>query len=338
MKARPLFPAGRAAIVGVLNLTPDSFSDGGLLMREDGSPELPAALCRARALQDAGAAVLDVGGESTRPGAKPVSQQIEIARTLPVVEALVRACAVPVSIDTRRAATADAACRKGACIVNDVSGGRFEPALLQVAARHGAAVVLGHLRSTPEVMQEEVAFEDVLEEVGAELAASVRAAEAAGIPRARIAVDPGIGFGKRLRHNLELLAGLARLRRRTGTACWVGVSRKSFLGELTGAAISERDPASHVAGGIAVFAGADALRVHDVPGAALAVSVAQALRDARAEDDPVRNLYAVRAEHPDAPVPPAPAAKERSGVHGAGAHTRTHPAGRAPGALKRDGS
>ncbi len=323
MKASPLFPAGRVAIVGVLNATPDSFSDGGLLLQVDGRPDLAAALAHARAMEDAGATALDVGGESTRPGAAPVSEAEEIARTLPVVRALVRECSVPVSIDTRRAATAEAACRAGACIVNDVSGGRFEPALLSVAARHGAAVVLGHLRSTPDVMQHEVAFDDVLEEVGAELSAAVRLAEAAGIPRARIAVDPGIGFGKRLRHNLELLAGLTRLRRRTGTACWVGVSRKSFLGELTGAPLIERDPLSHAAGAVAVFAGADALRVHDVAGAAGAVRVAEALREARAEDDPVRNLYAVRAGRPDAPAPPAPASQEQSGVRGAvAAHTR----------------
>lgn len=323
MNATSLFPAGRVAIVGVLNATPDSFSDGGLLMRQDGSPDCAVALARARAFARAGASVLDVGGESTRPGAAPVSEAEEIARTLPVVEALVREVSVPVSIDTRRAATAEAACRAGARIVNDVSGGRFDPALLKVTARHGAAVVLGHLRSTPERMQHEVAFDDVLEEVGAELAAAVRAAEAAGVPRAHIAVDPGIGFGKRLHHNLALIAGLSRLRRQAGTACWVGVSRKSFLGELTGAGIEERDPLSHVAGAIAVFAGADALRVHDVAGAAGAVRVAEALRGARAEDDPVRNLYAAPVQHPDAPVPPAPAAREeQGGEHGAGAHTR----------------
>ncbi len=274
------FRRDRVTIVGVLNLTPDSFSDGGRFLRA-GEADLEAVLAEARAQRDAGADVLDVGGESTRPGAAPVAVADEIARTRPAIEALAKALHVALSIDTRRAAVAEAALDAGASIVNDVSGGA-DPELLAVVARRGARLILGHLRGEPATMQRGIAFADVVAEVGEELAAALARAEAAGVPRERLVADPGIGFGKTGAQNAALLANLGALRERLGVPVLVGASRKRFLGELTGEPdAARRDAATHAAGAIAVFAGADALRVHDVAGARIAVQVARALREAR---------------------------------------------------------
>jgi dihydropteroate synthase len=280
MDTTNLFRRERVTILGVLNVTPDSFSDGGRFMSGD-ALDLDALVSEARAQLAAGADVLDVGGESTRPGATAISAAEEIARTQPVVEALTKELGAPISIDTRHGAVARAALEAGACIVNDVSGGA-DAALLAAAARRGAQLILGHLRGEPTTMQREVAFADVIAEVGDELAASIARAEAAGVSRARIVADPGIGFGKRTAHNLALLANVGALRARLGVPILVGPSRKSFLGELTG----ERDPArrdlaTNAACAVAVFAGADAVRVHDVAGARASARVARALREAR---------------------------------------------------------
>jgi dihydropteroate synthase len=276
-----IFPPSRVTIVGVLNATPDSFSDGGRLLRADGALDLGAALAAARELVVAGAHVIDVGGESTRPGSAPVSAGLEIARTQPLIEALAKELALPLSIDTRKAAVAEAALDAGARVVNDVSGLRHDPALAGVAARAGATLILGHLRGEPATMQQQVAFGDVLAEVCDELAAALERACAGGVPRERLVADPGIGFGKRLPHNLALLANVGVLKAKLGVPVLVGPSRKAFLGELTGDAVDARDLATAVACGIAVFAGADAVRVHDVAGARRAVAVAAALRGAR---------------------------------------------------------
>jgi len=282
--AEPLFARGRVTLLGVLNTTPDSFSDGGrFVCAPEGAPEtlaLDAALEAALGLVADGADVIDVGGESTRPGARAVPAAREIARTAPVIAALAKRCAVPIAIDTRKAAVAEAALDAGARIVNDVSGGAFDPALLATAARRGAWLVLGHLRGTPETMQRDPHFDDVLREVGDELAASIERAVAAGVDRARIVADPGIGFGKRVEHNLALLANAGALRERLGVPLLVGPSRKAFLAALTGDALAARDPATVAACAAAVFAGADALRVHDVRGGRRAADVALALRHA----------------------------------------------------------
>ncbi len=283
MAASAIFPPQRVTIVGVLNVTPDSFSDGGRFVASTGPVDVEAVVAAGRSMVAAGADILDVGGESTRPGAAEIPAGDEIARTASVIEALAKALDVPISIDTRKAEVAAAALDAGARIVNDVSGGGFDPALFGCVAKREAGLVIGHLRGTPARMQEAIAFEDVVCEVGDELAAAVGDARGAGIRPDRIAVDPGIGFGKRGAQNLELIANLSQLRARVGCPVWVGVSRKSFLGELTGDASEARDLASHVAGGIAIFAGADAVRVHDVPGAARARAVALALRDARSD-------------------------------------------------------
>jgi dihydropteroate synthase len=225
--------------------------------------------------------VLDVGGESTRPGAETVPVPLELERTVRVVEALAKASEAPISIDTRKAAVAEAALERGARVVNDVSGLRFDPELAAVAARHGATLVLGHLRGEPATMQHDPRFADVLREVGDELELSALRAQAAGVPRERLVVDPGIGFGKRLEDNLRLLAGAGRLRERLGLPVLVGPSRKSFLGALTGEPAGLRDAATQAACAVAIFAGADAVRVHDVAAARRTAAVALALRQAR---------------------------------------------------------
>lgn len=281
MQQSPIFPRNRVTIVGVLNLTPDSFSDGGRWMGPDGGrPDVEAVVREAERLAAEGAHVLDVGGESTRPGALAVPVECELARVLPVVEALAKASPLPISIDTRKAAVARAALEAGATIVNDVSGGCFEPPLLEVAARAGATLVLGHLRGVPATMQDAPRFGDVVGEVGDELAARVAAAEAAGVAPERIVVDPGIGFGKRVEDNLGLLARAGELAARLGRPLLVGPSRKAFLGTLTGDPVERRETATVAACAVAVFAGADALRVHDVAGAVRAAAVGRALRAA----------------------------------------------------------
>ena len=281
MQTTAIFPARRVTIVGILNATPDSFSDGGRFVRGEARLDLSAAVDAAAALVSAGAQVLDIGGESTRPGSQPVSLAIEIARTAPLIEAVAKRLDVPLSIDTRNAEVARAALDAGARIVNDVSGLRHDPALAEVAARAGATLILGHLRGEPATMQERPHFDDVLREVGDELASSVAAARAAGVAVDRLAVDPGLGFGKRLEDNLGLLAELGRLRQRLALPLLVGPSRKSFLGSLTGDPVGERDSATLAACAVAAFVGADAVRVHDVGGAVRAVAVGRALRDAR---------------------------------------------------------
>jgi len=282
VRGATVFPSGRVTIVGVLNLTPDSFSDGGRFVGREGVDH-GAAVAAGAELAESGAHVVDVGGESTRPGAEPVPVSEEIARTCGVVEALAKHLAVPISIDTRRSEVAEAALDAGASVVNDVSGLGHDARVAEVAARRGASLILGHMRGVPATMQQGVSFGDVVGEVGRELADAVARAEASGVARERLCVDPGIGFGKKLPHNLALLARVGELRQRLGLPVLVGPSRKSFLGELTGDAAAERDTATHAACAIAIFAGADAIRVHDVAGARRAVRVAEALRGAAAE-------------------------------------------------------
>ena len=263
-------------VVGVVNVTPDSFFDGG----RHASTE--AALAHALSLARAGADWLDVGGESTRPGAEPVPEREELKRVLPVIEALAKACELPLSVDTRRARVAEAALARGARVVNAVAGLR-DPELAAVCAAHGASLVLNHMRGEPATMQREASYTDVVREVADELCAQAEAAERAGVARERIWLDPGIGFGKRARaHSVVLLARLGELVAR-GYPVLVGPSRKSFLGELTGAPVEERLAGSLAAATACVLAGARAVRMHDVAEARQAVDVAAAIRDARAE-------------------------------------------------------
>ena len=281
MRHSPIFPRDRVTIVGILNVTPDSFSDGARwLAPESETPDVGGVVRAAERLEAEGAHVLDVGGESTRPGAQAIPVERELARVVPVIESLAKRTRLPISVDTRKAAVARAALEAGATVVNDVSGGCFEPELLDVTARAGATVILGHLRGVPATMQDDPHFDDVLAEVGDELAARVAAAEAAGVAPERIVVDPGIGFGKRLEDNLALLARCGELARRLGRPLLVGPSRKGFLGALTGDPVERRDAATVAACAVAVFAGADAIRVHDVAGGVRAAAVGRALRAA----------------------------------------------------------
>ncbi|MBW1845004.1 MAG: dihydropteroate synthase [Deltaproteobacteria bacterium] len=283
MTASTIFPRERVTVVGVLNTTPDSFSDGGRLVGDRGAVDVDAAVAAAARMTEAGAQMLDVGGESTRPGALEIPLAIEIDRTAPVVEALAKRFPVEISIDTRKPAVAEAAIGAGARVVNDVSGLSFDAALADIVAAAGASLIVGHLRGTPETMQQNPHFDDVLGEVAAELGVSLAVARAAGIPDERLAVDPGIGFGKRLEDNLALLANAGGLGARLGLPVLVGPSRKAFLGTLTGDPVECRDAATAAACAVAIFAGADAVRVHDVAGAVRAAAVAGALRDARRE-------------------------------------------------------
>lgn len=247
----------RPRIMGILNVTPDSFSDGGRFL-------VPAAAVRqGRAMAAEGAAILDVGGESTRPGAAEVAEAEEVARTAPVIAALA-GLGVPLSIDTRKAAVARAALAAGAGIVNDVAALGFDPELAGVAAGAGVPVVLMHAKGTPATMQDDPVYEDVLLDVYDFLAERMAFAEAAGIPRDRIVADPGIGFGKTVTHNLALLRGLS-LFHALGCPILLGASRKRFIGTVGGAAVAERRVAGSLAVALTgVAQGAQILRVHDV--------------------------------------------------------------------------
>jgi dihydropteroate synthase len=283
VKARTIFPPHRVTIVGALNVTPDSFSDGGRFVREGSNVNIEAAVEAAEGLARDGAHVIDIGGESTRPGATPVPFELEIARTARVVEAVAKAVDAPISIDTRKAPVAEAALEAGARVVNDVSGLAFDSELARVAARAGAVLILGHARGTPETMQRDPRYDDALGEVADELKASVAQARAAGLAEEQLAVDPGIGFGKRQEDNLALLARVGELREQLGLPVLVGPSRKSFLGAITGEPAPLRDEATWAACAVAVFAGADAVRVHDVAGTARAVAIGRAIREAGRE-------------------------------------------------------
>jgi dihydropteroate synthase len=255
--------------MGVVNVTPDSFSDGG---RYSGSE---AAVAEARRMAAQGAAILDVGGESTRPGAAPVDPDAEAERVLPVIEGLED---LPVSVDTRRASVAVLAMRAGAVLVNDVSAGA-DPGMFPAVAAHGAGVVCMHMRGDPETMQRDPRYGDVVGEVEDYLLSRAQAAEAAGVARERILIDPGIGFGKTLEHNLALLRALPRLASH-GLPVLVGASRKSFLGQLTGRAVADRHDATTAAVTLCAFDGGVAVvRVHDVPAALDAAAVALAWRN-----------------------------------------------------------
>ncbi|HXJ22588.1 MAG TPA: dihydropteroate synthase [Polyangia bacterium] len=257
--------------MGVLNCTPDSFSDGGRFS------SVEAAVQSGLRMAEEGADWIDIGGESTRPGSVPVDEEEEKRRVLPVIERL-RArlpARVRISIDTYKSGTARAAVGAGAKIVNDISGGLLDPAILGVAAETRAAVVLGHLRGAPATMMEGIVFGDVVREVGAELRQRIAAARAAGC--GEIWADPGIGFGKRIEHNLVLLRDLPVLCADVGVPVMIGVSRKAFIGQLTGRPAGERLFGTAAAVTAAVLGGAAAVRVHDVGPARDVVTVASAL-------------------------------------------------------------
>ncbi|SEQ69067.1 dihydropteroate synthase [Solimonas aquatica] len=265
-------------VMGILNLTPDSFSDGGRY------PDLGLALARAREMVAQGAGIIDVGGESTRPGAQAVPEEEEIRRVVPLIRALRQECAVPISIDTMKPAVMRAACEAGAQLVNDVMALRA-PGALAVVRETGAAVCLMHMQGEPRTMQQAPQYQDVRREVCDFLAARVQACRDAGIEAGRICLDPGVGFGKLLPHNLALLADLQPLRA-LGHPLLIGVSRKSMFGELLGRPAEQRLAGSLAAAAVAVWQGAAIVRAHDVRETVDTVRVVQALAQARASFEP----------------------------------------------------
>ncbi len=260
--------------MGVLNVTPDSFSDAGRHLDHDTAVE------HGRAMAADGAAIVDVGGESTRPGAEPVDAGEEIERVVPVVERLAAGrdtgpAGVRVSIDTTKARVTEAALSAGARIVNDVSAFRFEPEVAGLVAGAGATCVLMHMQGEPRTMQEDPRYDDVVAEVKAFLEERLAFAVAEGVPEERVWLDPGIGFGKTVDHNLELLARLDELVA-IGRPLVVGTSRKSFLGKLTGREVDDRLPGTIATNVLALARGAQVFRVHDVAEVADALLVARA--------------------------------------------------------------
>lgn len=250
--------------MGILNVTPDSFSDGGRFL------DVRAAIDHGARLARDGADVVDVGGESTRPGAEPVSTAEEIARIAPVVDGLSRRIGVPISVDTRKAPVAAAALAAGATMVNDVSAGRSDPDMLPLVADAGAGFVAMHMQGEPRTMQESPRYDDVVDDVTAFLVERLDAARTAGVPGDRLMADPGFGFGKTLEHNLALLAGLDRVVARVGVPVLVGTSRKSFIGTVLGAGVDDRDDGTLATVVWAFTKGAAMVRVHDIVGAARA--------------------------------------------------------------------
>ena len=257
--------------MGVLNVTPDSFSDAGRFF------DRKKAVAHAVSMAGAGADIIDIGGESTRPGSRETALKDELDRVIPVIKLLANKIKKPISIDTRKAPVAETALKAGAKIVNDISGLRHDPVMADVAAEYGATVILMHMKGTPVTMQREPRYADLIKEVSVYLAQSANIAMAAGVDKRDIIIDPGIGFGKTLEHNLKILRELKKLKALGYPLC-IGTSRKSFIGRITG---SDR-PGDRLAGtiassSIAIMNGADIIRVHDVKEAVEAAKVTDAI-------------------------------------------------------------
>ena len=271
MRLGSLELGGRCRVMGILNVTPDSFYDGGHYNAT------AAAVARGREMAANGAEIIDVGGESTRPGAPPVPEAEERERVVPVIAALAAELEIPISIDSRKPAVARAAVEAGAVLVNDV-GGLRDPEMVATVAELDVPVVVMHMQGTPETMQRDPDYNEVVTDVKAWLAERVATAEAAGITHDHLIVDPGIGFGKTLEHNLALMARLGEFQGIAGGVL-LGASRKSWLEMLVGAEPEQRLPGS-LAGAVAgALAGADIVRVHDVTATRQAIEVANALRE-----------------------------------------------------------
>jgi len=274
---RSLDLSQRTAVMGILNVTPDSFSDGGAY------PTVEAAVARALEMVREGADIIDIGGESTRPStvygsSTSVSAEEELHRVIPVIERLRVSSDVLISIDTTKAAVADAALKAGAHIVNDISGLTFDPAIAAVTASHGAALVVMHIQGTPEMMQAAPAYGDVVAEVRSSLAASAAAAKDAGVRT--VIIDPGIGFGKNVGHNLSLLRHLAEFRS-LGYPIMVGTSRKGFIGQILGLPVNERMEGTAASVAVSIMNGASVVRVHDVKEMKRVVRLTDAIKHAQ---------------------------------------------------------
>lgn len=262
--------------MGVVNVTPDSFYDGGFYF------DPARAIERGLVLAAEGADIIDIGGESTRPGSDAVPADEERKRVLPVISALKEKTAALISIDTTKAEVAEAAIAAGACIVNDISAGRFDAQMFSLISRSGAGLILMHMKGTPKTMQINPYYEDVLAEVKAFLQERMEAAEAFGIQRDRLIIDPGIGFGKRLEDNLALLNNLNALVE-LGRPVLAGISRKSFIGKILNLDPSNRLEGTIAAAVMAILRGASLLRVHDIQAVKRAVAVAEAILEQKKE-------------------------------------------------------
>ena len=262
--------ASRTLIMGVLNVTPDSFSDGGQFLDHDRAVE------HARRMVSDGADIIDIGGQSTRPGSDPVTREEELKRVRPVLERLAGRINAPISVDTFQPKVADACLELGAVAINDVTGFR-NPAMIEVAARHKAPVVLMHMRGMPKTMQHDISYGDVVTDLKAFFVDRVAEVQQKGVQE--IMLDPGIGFGKTAQHNLEILKRLGEFKE-LGLPVLVGPSRKSFLGKITGDPTGQRLEGTLAAVSVAVMNGAGAVRVHDVKACKRAVQVVDAVRNA----------------------------------------------------------
>ncbi|MCO5052180.1 MAG: dihydropteroate synthase [Verrucomicrobiae bacterium] len=260
--------------MGIVNVTPDSFSDGG----QFGDAE--QAVAHGLELVRQGATILDIGGESSRPGAAPVSESEELSRVIPVITALARQTTVPLSIDTMKPAVARAALRAGASLVNDVGASCAAAEMWQLVAETGAGYVAMHMQGLPRTMQLHPVYDDVVKEVGAFFEERLKRVEAVGVAAEQIVFDVGIGFGKSVTHNLQLLSALPGFTKLPRPMA-LGVSRKSFIGALTGATVDERLPGSLACAALAVAAGVQIIRTHDVAETVQAVRLAEAIRELR---------------------------------------------------------
>lgn len=265
------FNGNRPLIMGILNITPDSFYDGGYYNN------LESAVVHALEMVAEGADIIDIGGESSRPGAKQVTVDEEIARIVPVIEILMNRASVPVSVDTCKAMVASRAVEAGACIVNDITALRFDPDMVRVIRESGCSVVLMHMLGDPQTMQADPHYENAFDEILAFLKERVAFAVDNGISKDKIIVDPGIGFGKTLEHNLQILRNIRRFHE-TGCSVLMGVSRKSMIGKITGAPVEERLWGTAAITAYGVMEGIEIHRVHDVKAMRQVCDVASALR------------------------------------------------------------
>ena len=261
-------------VMGVVNTTPDSFSDGGHFLDTD------MATDHGLRLADEGAEIIDIGGESTRPGSEPVSATEELRRVVPVIARLAKRCGAVISIDTQKPAVARAALDAGASIVNDIAANRESPEMWQIVAEAKAGYICMHMQGTPQTMQAEPHYDDVLREVGDFFSERLARLAEQGVSGEQVALDPGIGFGKELKHNIKLLSGIHELIM-SGRPLLIGASRKSFIGKLLGTPSNERLPASLACAVFAATKGAHVVRVHDVAETVQAVRMTEALSDNR---------------------------------------------------------
>jgi dihydropteroate synthase len=265
--------------MGIVNVTPDSFSDGGQYL------DSQRAIERGLELVQEGADIIDVGGESTRPGAEMVSEEHELRRVLPVIEGLRRQTKVPISIDTQKPAVARAALQAGAAIINDIAANRDDPAMWEVAVEAGAGYILMHMQGTPQTMHLSPKYADVIAEVSDFFSDRLRRVESHGVKREQVVLDPGIGFGKTVQHNLQLLAGLERFRVHERPLL-LGVSRKSFIGKLVGGEVHERVPGSLACAVWTILNGVQLIRTHEVAATVQAVRMTEHIQRVAKDEKP----------------------------------------------------